>query len=451
MDTANLFLENTVLLLAVLLFLAVLPRALRQKKKTELDRAVERFEKEELKASAEKKPGEGKNNQQKPIALRDGSLAYLKGDLPAPKKIDTRGGIPPFPSEEEDEEERVKVVKPGVPISHYETVEPPQKNKVKLIKQEFSIAPDKNKTQSKKAPPTPTKAHQDKTHVRGEKPSSNEDLPMPPIAKDDEPKDSWIEAEIPGLTIEPTTLAEEAKDIPVFNAFPKEINPSDTEKTPETSKKEKQGIDVKNIASKTEEKEDLISSKQSGNQTESQDLKMKTSESSSKEVEIKAPVVSHKNITKKEVHTEKTEAPPSNNKEAQVAKVEKTEILSQQDDAKTSPETVNLKPFLLDIRYLDEEGSENGDPVSHEKLPAGMIDVTIARLSALQASLENQLVSIPGEQSLSANSASKNMRNDRMQDSHPDLEEIIDEISNKKEVSLDELDSFLFTATQRKK
>jgi len=43
------------------------------------------------------------------------------------------------------------------------------------------------------------------------------------------------------------------------------------------------------------------------------------------------------------------------------------------------------------------------------------------------------------------------MRKDRSQSSVPDFEGTIDDPSGKKEVSLEELDSFLFTATQRKK
>ena len=119
METVNPFLENPLLIAAILLFLAILPRALRQKEKTALDKTVERFEKEELKVAAEEKSDENINLQKKPIALKDGSLAYLKGDLPASQKMEEQRGIPPFPAQEEDK--KVKIVKPGVPISHFET------------------------------------------------------------------------------------------------------------------------------------------------------------------------------------------------------------------------------------------------------------------------------------------------------------------------------------------
>ncbi|MDH3257200.1 MAG: hypothetical protein OEM27_06250, partial [Nitrospinota bacterium] len=81
METTNLFLGNTLLLLAVLLFLAILPRALRhillQKEKTKLDKAVERFEEEELKAAAEGKSAETDTLQDKSVPPKDSSLAYL--------------------------------------------------------------------------------------------------------------------------------------------------------------------------------------------------------------------------------------------------------------------------------------------------------------------------------------------------------------------------------------
>jgi hypothetical protein len=76
--------------------------------------------------------------------------------------------------------------------------------------------------------------------------------------------------------------------------------------------------------------------------------------------------------------------------------------------------------------------------------------VVIARLNALQVDLENQLVAIPGEPTSSENQVNGNMRKDRVQGSPPDLEGTINEPLDKKEVSLEELDSFLFTSTQRK-
>jgi hypothetical protein len=447
MDTTNPILGNPLLIAAILLLLAILPRALRQNKKTALDKAVERFEKEELKAASEENPDENENRQKKPIALKDGSLAYLKKDLPTPQKTGEPGGFPPFPTQED---EKVKIVKPGVPISHFETADPPAKKKIKLIKQEFSIAPDPNKVSSKKVFSDPKKDKQSKSPTDDQKSSLSEDFPAPPpISDSEEPKDSWIEAEIPGLTIEPPP-EEKTGDIPIFNAFPKEKYRSEAEKPQESPSKEKQGMDVKNIAPKTEEEKDLKPEKQVTIETDSPKLKVEISESEPKEVEIKGSVPSHKNIAKKESETQKADAPPSKAGKAEKTEAEVTAASPQQDDIKTSPETAKLKPFLLDLRYLDQEELEAENPVSHEKLSADMADVTIARLNALQVDLENQLGSIPGELAPRRIPIDKHMRKDRIQDSLPDLEGTINGLSDKKEVSLEELDSFLFTATQRK-
>jgi hypothetical protein len=424
MDTANPILGNPLLLIAILLFLAILPRALRQKEKTELDKAVERFEKEELKTALAEKSGEDKNNQKKPIALRDGSLAYPRGGLRASQQTGESGGIPPFPAREEDNEERVKIVKPGVPISHFETAEPPPKKKVKLIKQEFSIAPDENRKSPKKTRSEPAKESQEKTPAKKPETTQSEDFPAPPISDSEESKGNWIEAEIPGLTIEPPT-PEKAEDIPVFNAFPKEKYRTEAEEPQESPENEKQDTKVKNIAPETEEKEDSKSKEQAAAKKDSPELEVKISESESKEVEIKAPVASHKSIAKKE-----TEAP--------------------EEEASSSPEMEKVKPFLLDLRYLAPEESKTEHPDSQKEMSGHMVDVTIARLNALQADLESQLTSIPGKLIPKEILANENMRKDRIEDSLPDLERMVNESSNQKEISVEELDSFLFTATQRK-
>ena len=423
MDTANPILGNPLLLIAILLFLAILPRALRQKEKTELDKAVERFEKEESRTALAEKPGEDKGNQKKPIALRDGSLAYPKGGLRASQQTEESGGIPPFPAREEDHEERVKIVKPGVPISHFETAEPPQKKKIKLIKQEFSIAPDKNKKSPKKTQSEPAKEILGETPPRKPETTQNEDFPVPPISDSEESKDNWIEAEIPGLTLEPPT-PEKAEDIPVFNAFPKEKYRTEAEEPQESLESEKQDTKVKNIASETEEKEDSKSKEQAATKKDSPELEVKISESESKEVEIKAPVASHKSIAKNE-----TEVP---------------------EEGASSSEIEKVKPFLLELRYLAPEESETERPDSQKEMSGHMVDITIARLNALQADLENQLTSIPGKLIPKEIPANENMRKDRIEDSLPDLERMANESSNQKEVSVEELDSFLFTATQRK-
>ena len=446
METINPILENPLLIAAILLFLAILPRALRQKEGTALDKAVERFEKEELKAAAEGKSDEDINRQKKPIALKDGSLAYLKENLPVSQKMEEPRGIPPFPVQEEDK--KVKIVKPGVPISHFETAPPPKK-KVKLIRQEFSIAPDKNKVSSKKVSSDPTKDKAIKALTNDQIPTESEDFPAPP-SDNEKSKDSWIEAEIPGLTIEPPA-EDKPENIPVFNAFPKEKYQSEAETSQKSPPKEKQALEVKNIAPKTEEKKDPKPEKQAIIKTDAPELEMENSESKPKEVEIKASVVSHRNIDIKEAETQKEEAPPSKAGETEITKAEVTAVPPQRDDIKTSPEMPKLKPFLLDLRYLEQEELETENPISYEELPADMVDVTIARLNALQVDLENQLVSILGKTISRKILVADTMRKDRAQDSLSDLEETINKSSGTKEVSLEELDSFLFTATQRKK
>jgi hypothetical protein len=222
----------------------------------------------------------------------------------------------------------------------------------------------------------------------------------------------------------------------VFNAFPKEKYQSEAEKPQKSPPKEKEAPAVKNIAPKTEEKKDPKPEKQVLIRADSPELEMENPESKLKEVEIKASVVSHKNIAIKE--TEKIRA-------------EVTVVPHGQDDIKTSPEMAKLKPFLLDLRYLDQEELETENPISYEELSDDMVDVTIARLNALQVGLENQLVSVPGKAISRKTPVDDTMRKDRAQGSLPDLEETINKSSGAKEVSLEELDSFLFTATQRKK
>jgi len=447
METVSPILENPLLIAAILLFLAILPRALRQKEKTALDKTVERFEKEEQKA--EIKSDEVKNKLKKPVPLKDGSLAYLKGDLPASQETEEHGGIPPFPEQEDKDKERVKIVKVGVPISHYETAESPPKKKVKLIKQEFSIAPDPNKASSKKVSPDPIKEKQSQHPPKDQKSTWSEDLHVPPISDHEESKDNWIEAEIPGLAVE-RPVEEKKEDIPVFNAFPKETYRSETEKTQKSPSKEKQGIGVKNLTPETEEKKDPKPEKQAAIEANSPEMEKEISKSKPKEVEIKTSVVSHKDIAIKEAEAEKAESLPSMSGELEKTEGEITAVPPQRDDIKTSPEMAKLKPFLLDLRYLDQEKLEKETPLSYENLSDDMVDVTIARLNDLQVSLENQLKPIPAKAVPRKIMADKGLRKNRTRDPLPDLEGMVNASSGKREVSLEELDSFLFTSTQRK-
>ncbi len=452
-DTTHLLFGNTLLLLSVLLFLAVLPRALRyillQKESTALDRAVGRFEEEEFKAAHDGESEKKETLYEKPTSPKDRSVAYLMEDLPTPPKTLGDGGIPPFPAEEENEEKEkpVKIVKEGVSISHSKAKEPPPdpKKKVKLIKQEFSISPGENRVLSKKAPSEPLKGKKSKAPAKYQKTKVDEDSRKLPISENEESDDNWVEAEIPGLIIEPLPALEQSESIPTFKASPKARHQSEAKKSPKPSQKEKPGMKVKNIAPKSEEKRDSKPQKPVKIKADSPGLEIEVSESKPKSVEIKAPVVSHKNIAKKEAGKQKAKAPSSKVGKTQKTEAEVTAVPPQREGIKTSPEKAKPKPFLLDLKYLDQEELETVNPVSHKKLPADMVDVVIARLNALQVDLENQLVSIPGELMPRENPVNGKMRKDRIQDSRP-----VNESSDKKEVSLDELDSFLFTSTQRK-
>ena len=119
MESVNPILGNPLLIAAILLFLAILPRALRQKKKTALDRTVERFEEEELKTAAE---GESDENipGHEPATHPEGetSANLTKKDLPNPQETQGNEGFPPFPTQAEEIEKSIKIVKEGIPISH---------------------------------------------------------------------------------------------------------------------------------------------------------------------------------------------------------------------------------------------------------------------------------------------------------------------------------------------
>ena len=451
MGTANLILGNTLLLAAILLFLAVLPRALRQQKKSALDRAVQKFEKEELKAAAGDKFDENDTMHEKPVPPKDRSLAYLlENQTTSPETLED-GGIPPFVSQGDKHEEKVKIVKEGVPISHTDSTDQlaAPKKKSKLTKQEFSIAPGENRIPTKKRHSDPLKS---KTLAKNPKPTSAKGIHVPLLNDDEneEAENNWTEAEIPGLTLEAPRATESSEDIPTFKASQKAKHQSKTERSRKSPQKVKQGKKVKNIVPETEENKNPKPKKQVELKTDPPELEVEISESKPKEVEINAPVVSHRNITKKRAGQEKAKPLSSKSREAQETDAEDTAVSPQLETIKTPPENAKPRPFFLDLKYLDEEELEMENPVSQEKLPADMVDVVIARLNALQIDLENQLISIPGELALMESPIKENTRSGQIRESLPDTQRTINEPSDKKEVSLEELDSFLFTATQRK-
>ena len=234
MEFANPILGNPILLIAIVLFLAVLPRALRQRKKTTLDKTVERFEKEELLAATVEELNKDNPQQENLDSPKERSLGYPTTKI---TQGEGDGGIPPFP--EQTEEVPVKIIKEGIPISHNEAkaLSSTPKKKVKLIKQETSIAPE---------------IHKDSEN----KPSVSDST------INEENEGNWVEAEIPGLIMEPLLENEEIKDIPTFKAAPKAEYQSEPENSPNPPQKEKPAIKVKNLSSQSEEKEDSKLKKQ---------------------------------------------------------------------------------------------------------------------------------------------------------------------------------------------
>ena len=447
-QASNPILGNPLLLAAILLFLAILPRALRhilsQKEKTALDRMVERFEKEESRTYPKEESDESDTPQEKPAHPKDSTLAYLRKDLPTSEETQ---GDPSLPVKEK-EETPVKVVKEGVPISHNEETDfsLTPKKKIKLIKQGSPIPLGESKETLTKASAESLK-NKSTAQVQKSKQTGS------PVSEpeNEEPDNNWVEAEIPGLIMDNAPAAEKPKSIPTFKASPKVKHPAEVKTSPIPPQKEKQRPKVKNIAPKSEEIKDSKQKKHVKAKADSLELEMGISESKPKTVEIKGAIASHKDRDQKATGQKKAMATSVKIEKPQKTEPEVTAVPPQREDIETSPEKVKPKPFLLDLKYLDPEALETADPVTGEKLPDDMMDAVITRLNDLQVDLENQLVSIPGELTPIENSIYGSMRKDRTQGSVPDLEGMISDPSDKKEVSLEELDLFLFTATQRKK
>jgi hypothetical protein len=432
METANPILGNPLLLVAILLFLAILPRALRQKRKTTLDKMVERFEKKELQTDDEEEHDKNDPEYEQTARPKDKSLAYLIDEIPTSQTQENET-IPPFPVEEEPE----KIIKEGIPIPHNEAedTQPAPKRKVKLIKQEISTTPGENQVSPKKTPSESLKEKKSATPTEEQRPTREEDFKASLLSELEakESENNWIESEIPGLIMEPIPTEVVSESIPTFKAFPKAKYQTETESPSQPSQKEKEGPKVKNIAPKSEGKKDSNPKKQVKIKSEPPALEVEISESTTKPVEKKASVVSHKSIAKKKRKRAKT--PASNTGEL------------HREEKETSSEKVKPKPFLLDLKYLDREESE---AIDKGKLPADMVDVVVARLNALQVDLENQFTSVSEELTPGDSQVNGSMWKSLIQGSFPALEEVNDESPDRKEVSLEKLDSFLFTTTQRK-
>jgi hypothetical protein len=434
-QASNPILGNPLLLAAILLFLAILPRALRhilsQKEKTALDRMVERFEDDELETSAKKESDESNTPQEKPATPpKDSSLAYLMEDTPT------------------SEVTPVKVVKEGVPISHNKETDfsLASKKKIKLIKQGSPIPLGESKEALTKASAESLK---NKSVAQGQKSKQTGSPVSEP--ENEEPDNNWVEAEIPGLIMDNAPAPEKPESIPTFKASPKVKHPAEVKTSPIPPTKEKQRPKAKNIAPNSEEIKDTKPKKYVKTKMDSLELQMEISEPKPKTVEIKDAIASHKDRDQKTTGQKKAMVPSVKIGKPQKTEPEVTAVPPQREDMETSPEKIKPKPFLLDLKYLDQEALETADPVAGEKLHDDVMDAVITRLNDLQVDLENQLVSIPGELTAIENSINGSMRKDRTQSSVPDLEGTINDPSDKKEVTLEELDSFLFTATQRRK
>jgi len=434
-QASNPILGNPLLLVAILLFLAILPRALRhilsQKDKTALDKMVEQFEDDELEASAKEESYENDTSQEKPASPpKDSSLAYLMENTPT------------------SEETPTKVVKEGIPISHNRETDfsLTSKRKIKLIQQGAPIPLGESKEALIKASAESLK---NKKVVQGQKPKPT-GLPVSE-PENEEPDNNWVEAEIPGLIMDNTPAPEKPESIPTFKASPKVKHPTEVKTSSISPQKEKPRPKVKNIASKSEEKKDTKPKKYLKTKMDSLDLEMEISESKPKTVEIKDAIASHKDRDQKATGQKKAMRTSVKIEKSQKTEPEVTAIAPQREDMETSPEKIKPKPFLLDLKYLEQEALETAEPVTGEELHDDMMDAVLSRLNELQVDLENQLVSIPDELTAIESSINENMRKDRTQSSVPDLEGPINDPSDKKEVSLEELDSFLFTATQRRK
>jgi len=415
-QASNPILGNPLLLVAILLFLAILPRALRhilsQKDKTALDKMVEQFEDDELEASAKEESYENDTSQEKPASPpKDSSLAYLMENTPT------------------SEETPTKVVKEGIPISHNRETDfsLTSKRKIKLIQQGAPIPLGESKEALIKASAESLK---NKKVVQGQKPKPT-GLPVSE-PENEEPDNNWVEAEIPGLIMDNTPAPEKPESIPTFKASPKVKHPTEVKTSSISPQKEKPRPKVKNIASKSEEKKDTKPKKYLKTKMDSLDLEMEISESKPKTVEIKDAIASHKDRDQKATGQKKAMRTSVKIEKSQKTEPEVTAIAPQREDMETSPE--KIKPT-----------------VTGEELHDDMMDAVLSRLNELQVDLENQLVSIPDELTAIESSINESMRKDRTQSSVPDLEGPINDPSDKKEVSLEELDSFLFTATQRRK
>ncbi len=397
-------------LIALLLFLIILPLALRQIKKTALDKIIPRMEAEELKEAAHEMAG-------KEMTAKDTGQPF-----PAVKEPPaTPQEIPPVLKKKK------KVVKEGVPISH-----------------------NKENAGLYKAGSGSTASSRDK------KTSWDDDFSM---SSNEDSGNNWVEAEIPGLIIEPFPAEMDSDTEPEAKspapASPDKPKPKEilTFKAASQSK-HKFGEDKfedfpagKNLPSKVKDSAPKAVEKKETRPPEPEEIP----ELEPKDVEIKAIVVSHKDIAEKEDREEKAPAPSAGDEstsgieEPLELEAEIEAIPPESEDRESAPDRPKPEPFFLDLKFLVEDELKAG-PESSKKLSPGMVDRIVARLNELQIHLEHQLVSQPGK----GGPAKRDMHHARIQDAAPEVAGTTEGLSEKKEVSLEELDGFLFTANRKK-
>ncbi len=479
MENANPILDNPLFIAAVLLFLVILPLALRQKKKSTLDRVLDQYEKEEAKAAAKEAAEKGPEHEpSSPPEINPAPEIKDEGEIPAvgKKEVPDQGGIPAFPETKggtspslEDRggipfpDGKIKVVKEGVPISHSEvTGSPPApRKKKKFTSEAVPISHNEEVVPLKETTPSAPKK-KDSPDKQKEKKWVEDFYASPKKDSDDqESSNNWIEADIPGLIIEPLpekkvsskekpVKKKSAQDIPTFNAPSQEKEKSKAEKKAEKLKKsssEEKGVaKVKNLDARTVEKKAAKTEKPDKIDAETPKLEIKILDSGPKAVEKEAKVVSHKDISEK--GEEKAQSPSTKEEAIKEIAAEISGVPPQREELRSSPEKVKPKPFFLDLKYLIEEELESAGPGASKKLSPEMVDRIVARLSEFQVTLESQLTSLIPK--AAPDRSHGNMRTERVQGSPPGMEDTFEKLSDKKEVSLEELDSFLFTAKQRK-
>lgn len=416
MEATDPILGNPLFVAALLLFLIILPLALRQKKKTSLDKIIARMEAEELKEAAKEEAAQEKAGKEKTAEDTDEPSPAVKEPPATPQETS------PVLKKEK------KLVKEGVPISHNEETAG------------LPIAGSGSMASS-----------------QGKKSSWDEDFS---IASHEDSGNNWVEAEIPGLIIEPFPAEKDSdtepkahgpapaekespdkpkpKEILTFKAAPKSTHKFGEDEFEDLPTEEKRPSKVKDPAEKAVEKKET-------RPPEPEEIPGL----GPKDVEIKATVVSHKDIAEKEAGEEKALAPSAGDEstsgieEPLELEAEIEAIPPESEDRESAPDRPKPKPFFLDLKYLVEDALK---AESSEKLSPGMVDRIVTRLNELQSQLEHQLVSQSGK----SGPAKRDMRQDRIQDTAPAVAGTMEGLSEKKEVSLDELDGFLFTANRKK-